>query len=117
MNQIRNITEEYKFVNKTNQKTIGEVSRNIRQLVPVTSTIADFQKYSGDFWSINNPLGPLILETILKPAVFTALGVPIAKALQLVYEPGSTLWDFHFPKGYFNVNNPAWIGRDDDVKT
>ena len=117
MNQIRNITEEYKFVNKTNQKTIDEVSRNVRQLIPVMSTYEEYKEQSDEFWSKNNPFGPLILDTILKPALFTALSQPIAKALQLVYEPGSILWDFYFPKGYYNVEKPAWIGRDDDVLT
>ena len=117
LKQIRNITEEYKFVNKTNQITINEVSRNIRALKPATSTLIDYSKISKDFWFLLDPPSAVLAEAILKPALFTALGVPIAKALQLVYEPGSTLWDFYFPKGYFNVDNPAWIGRDEDVKT
>ena len=117
LNQIRKITEEYKFVNKTNQKTINEVSRNIRQLTPVFGVAAEVQKIATDFWAPLGPTSTVLAEAILKPALFTALGVPIAKALQLVYEPGSTLWDLYFPKGYFNVDNPAWIGRDEDVKT
>ena len=98
------------------------MSRNIRSdqpppLKPATSTVQDLQIISDSYWSKIGPTSTLVLEAILKPALFTALGVPIAKALQEVYEPGSTLWDWYFPKGYFDVDNPAWIGREDDVKT
>ena len=119
MNQIRSITEEYKFINKTNQKTINEVSRNIRELKPISATIpaVKIQEIADKHWSLFSPTSTVVIDAILKPALFTALGVPIAKALQEVYEPGSTLWDYYFPKGYFNVDNPAWIGRKDDVKT
>lgn len=103
------------------------MSRNIRQLQPAAALFPAAEQLAlikpkveaiGErYWQVINPLSTVVASAILKPALFTALSVPISKVLQEVYEPDSTLWNLIFPNGYFNVDNPAWIGREKDVKT
>ena len=116
--RLKNITEVYKFTDKSNEEVIQKVSRHVRTIQP-----SQLNPKSDDFWeqveaTAMAAMGKLITDGIAGTGTYQLGSLDAATALKELYDGSDNdkfNWKSYRPTGHLTPNNFNWIKDDDEI--